>query len=143
MKMEFKWHKTMLYMGGNLLYLLGWVLALIGLGLVQDECKDIVEDNDLSSVGLGIVPFFTEPVGEDCKKGFRLAPQHSCDMFDTVHLCPRAQAPRLMQQRRTTQPHRLAHMDALSNTTASRGSPSHAFELVAAKTRCTCTSCTS
>lgn len=75
--MEFKCHKTMLYMGGNLLYLVGWILSLIGLGLIQDECKDMLEDNQPLSVGLGSVPFFTEPVGEDCKKGIRCVPEHS------------------------------------------------------------------
>lgn len=69
--MQIKCHKTMLYMAGNLLYLVGWVLSLIGLGLIQDECKDMLVDNQPLSVGLGSVPFFTEPVGEDCKKGIR------------------------------------------------------------------------
>eukprot|EP00892_Ulva_mutabilis_P005418 jgi/Ulvmu1/3248/UM150_0021.1 len=72
MKVDIKTHKKMLYMGGNLLYLAGWAITLIGLALVQDECKDIVEDGvGLGRLAFGSIPFFTTPVGEDCKKGFR------------------------------------------------------------------------
>lgn len=71
MSMDIKGHKKLLYMGGNILYLIGWAITLIGLALVQQECKDLIENRPVRSIGLGSIPFFTEPVGEDCKKGFR------------------------------------------------------------------------
>lgn len=77
MNVDIKNHKKLLYMAGNLMYLGGWAITLIGLAMVQVECKDLIEDTNVRAIGLGGIPFFTEPVGEDCKKGFRCASQNT------------------------------------------------------------------
>eukprot|EP00892_Ulva_mutabilis_P005422 jgi/Ulvmu1/3251/UM150_0024.1 len=65
-------HKKMLYMAGNLLYVTGWVVTLIGLALVQDDCKDlIVASGFFGKDGIELIPFLIFPVGDDCEKGFR------------------------------------------------------------------------
>lgn len=73
MTMDVSSHKKMLYMGGNVLYIAGWAITLIGLALVQDECKEMLDNGDLTGAAFGGIPFFTSPVGDDCKKGFRYA----------------------------------------------------------------------
>lgn len=59
------------YLGGNVLYLIGWALTLLGLALVQNECDDRQEAGFFTGASFTSVPFFTSPLGEDCKKGFR------------------------------------------------------------------------
>jgi hypothetical protein len=58
----------MIYLGMNVIFLVGWLLTLIGLSLVQKWCKD---NEDLADSFMS--EFTSIELGKDCRKFYRCA----------------------------------------------------------------------
>jgi hypothetical protein len=56
----------------NVLYMVGWLLALIGLSLTQDWCRSNLSDvNGEDSMGINIMfPYLSATAGKKCSKLF-------------------------------------------------------------------------
>ena len=61
-------------------YLIGWIIALIGLGLGQDWCKDhlfLLDQASPDGSGLPVYTLLAHETGKNCRTLYRCAPRRA------------------------------------------------------------------